>query len=59
MQELGKSEKNNADNLAILDFMIEKGMLQEAKSKLQILSSQNPKNAQIKKLTKKVDNLIK
>lgn len=59
VQELGKSEKNNADNLAILDFMIEKGMLQEAKSKLQILSSQNPKNAQIKKLTKKVDNLIK
>lgn len=59
VQELEKTEKNNADNLAVLNFMIEKGMLQEAKSKLQILSSQNPKNAQIKRLTKKVDNLIK
>lgn len=58
-QQTKRLGKTNQNDLEVLNFMIEKGMLKEAKSKLEKLSAKNPKNAQVKTLTKKVDDLIK
>ena len=58
-QQTKRLEKTNQNDLEVLNFMIEKGMLREAKSKLEKLSAKNPNNAQVKTLTKKVDDLIK
>lgn len=59
VQQTKRLEKTNQNDLEVLNFMIEKGMLKEAKSKLEKLSAKNPNNAQVKTLTKKVDDLIK